>query len=48
MNSTFSFALAAEHRADLLREVAHDRRARSAVVGGPAPRHLRVKVRRSG
>ncbi|HEY4313890.1 MAG TPA: hypothetical protein VGO19_00105 [Actinomycetes bacterium] len=32
MNSTFTFALAAEHRADLLRQVAHERRTRTALV----------------
>jgi hypothetical protein len=42
MNSTFTFALAAEHRADLLREVAYLRRSRAVVGGGPAHGHVRV------
>ena len=41
MNSTLTFALAAEHRADLLTEVAYLRRIRAA-RGGPAHDHVRV------
>jgi|tagenome__1003787_1003787.scaffolds.fasta_scaffold20710950_2 hypothetical protein len=43
MNSTLTFALAAEHRADLLSEVAHQQRTRAARVG---PRHAHVRVPR--
>jgi hypothetical protein len=41
MNSTVTFALATEHRADLLTEVADLRRIRAA-RGGPAHGHVRV------
>jgi len=42
MNSTLTFALAAEHRADLLSEVADLRRTRAARPGGPQHGHVRV------
>jgi hypothetical protein len=46
MNSTFTFALAAEHRADLLRQVAHERRTRTALVDEEAHGHGRAFRRR--
>ena len=45
MNSTFTFALAAEHRADLVREVARLNRVRTARTG-PGHGHVRVPRQR--
>jgi hypothetical protein len=47
MNSTFTFALAAEYRADLLRQVARERRTQAASAGEPAHGHVRVPRRRT-
>jgi hypothetical protein len=46
MNSTFTFALAAERRADLLRLATHDQRRQTALAGAPALGQVRVPRRR--